>query len=54
MPIRTRLEFETPARALIYRRDNGSGGWVLGRFLYVGAWTPSAIMRDCPEDGTLR
>ena len=43
---RQRLEFESEEEALSYRKLEGCGGWVLGRFLYVGEWTPTRVFMD--------
>lgn len=52
---RWRIEFDSEKEALTHRRTYGTGGWVLGRFLYPGtSWTPSEVMLDCPDSGQLK
>lgn len=57
-PLRCRMQFENESQALAYRQRTRTGGWVLGRFLYLGDWpnnwTPTEVMLDCPDEGVLK
>lgn len=44
-PALTRLKFETEEQALAHRAKVGTGGWVLGPFLFPGSWTPTLVMQ---------
>ena len=49
-----RIECWTEDDAIAYRKETGCGGWVLGCYLFVGSWTPSAVMLSCDVEGVLR
>lgn len=49
---RERACFATPEAARAFKQV-GYGGWVLGRYWYDHTWTPSAVIRDCPESGEM-